>query len=86
MTERKNPYQRLLEKAMEFARKVKYAHRITMWTYPKSKLSDSWKLSDLFERTYAADQLGYDVQIIAKDEGLIVRYVKRVEIPYGWAP
>ena len=44
-----------------------------------------WKLLDLYERTKAAEQLGYDVQIVAGDDGLSVYYKKKVpDVPCAW--
>lgn len=81
----KNPYQRLLDDVKKFACSVKYAHRKVMWVYPKGRLKEGWKLDDLYERAKAADQLGYDVRIVAGDDGLRVEYVKRADVPYSWA-
>lgn len=80
----KTPYQRLLEDVMKFASGVKYAHRKTMWTYPKARLGEHWDLSDLNARVAAADQLGYDVRLVSKDEGMVVQYVKRPDVPFQW--
>lgn len=81
----KNPYQRLLDDIKEWCRKVKYRHEKTMWLYPKNRLDEGWALRDLYERTQAAQQLGYDVQIVATDEGLSVRYKKQVpSVPNSW--
>ena len=80
-----NPYQRLLNEVREFCRKIKYPHKKLMWYYPKAKLNSSWSLGDLYERTKAADQIGYDVKLEAKDDGLRVLYVKKLpSIPYSW--
>lgn len=51
---------------------------ITMWMYPKDKLNEGWSLHDLYERTKAAEQLGYDVQLVATDQGLSVCYKKKI--------
>lgn len=72
------PYQRLLDDAQKFASAVEYRARKLMWSYPKEKLGASWTLKDLAERTAAAEQLGYDVQIVNKDDGLHVYYVKKL--------
>jgi hypothetical protein len=71
------PYARLLEKVNDFASKVAYPRRVAMFWYAKAKLGDGWSLTDLYERTKAADQLGYDVVLLAKDDGLHVQYVQR---------
>ena len=81
----KNPYQRLLDDIKDWCRKMKYRHEKTMWLYPKSRLDEGWALRDLYERTKAAEQLGYDVQLVANDDGLSVRYKKQVpSVPCSW--
>lgn len=72
-----NPYEQLRDTARKWAESVLYPHIVKMWFYPKNRLSESWKLDDLYERVAAANQLGYDVELIAGDDGLHVRYVKR---------
>ena len=72
------PYQRLLQSFREFVDKCQFRHRKTMWHYPKARLHEGWKLSDLWERTAAAEQLDYDVQLLAKEDGLHVQYVKKI--------
>lgn len=86
-TKRKNPYQRLKEIGMEWANKIKYAHTKTMFYYPKSRLSEKWELRDLFERTAAAEQLGYEVVLEATDLGLEVKYRKKApDVPWEFRP
>lgn len=70
------PYQRLLSEIRKYCFEVKHPHTVTMWHYPKAKLGEGWSLTDLYERTKAAEQLGYSVQLQALDIGLSVRYVK----------
>jgi hypothetical protein len=79
------PYQRLMTKARGFSAQVLYPEKKTMWHYPKAKLSIGWSLADLWERTAAAEQVGYDVRLKATDAGLVVEYVKRPEVPFGLA-
>ena len=79
------PYQRLLTQALELLYPVFYPRRISMWRYPKEKLGDKWPIAELYERTKAADQLGFDVLLIAGDDGLSVEYQKRVKKP-SWGP
>lgn len=71
------PYQRLAQEFDQYKFKVACPRRVTMWQYPKEKLNELWRLYDLWERTKAADQLGYDVVLIAADEGLKVQYVAK---------
>jgi hypothetical protein len=81
----KTPYQRLLEEIQTWAMKVAHRHEKLMWRYPKEKIRDSWRLDDLYERVAAADQIGYDVQLVANADGLAVIYKKRVpDVPYKW--
>lgn len=85
MANRINPYTRLLSQIKEYVHKVKHRRRKIMWRYPKNKLNDTWSLKDLYERTKAAEQLGYEVKLIASDDGLEVFYQKEIpEIPNGW--
>ena len=82
---RKNPYIMLLGHIKEYCHKVRFRHTVEMFNYPKNNLSGSWNLTDLYERTKAAEQLGYDVQLTANDVGLIVHYKKKVpDVPYEW--
>lgn len=73
-----SPYQRLMDRFKEFANKIEYREKITMWVYPKNKLTESWSLKDLYERVAAAEQLNYDVQLLATDGGLEVKYIKKI--------
>lgn len=79
-----NPYMTLLSDINAFCRKLKFAHRLVMWTYPKEKLGGDWNLKDLWDRTAAAEQLDYEVVLKATDNGLVVEYRKIVEIPRKW--
>lgn len=84
-TKPKTPYQRILEDIKEFCHKVRYRHQKTMWTYPKNLLGEAWAMGSLYERTMAAEQLGYEVHLIANSEGLTVIYKKHVpNIPFAW--
>lgn len=78
------PYQRLMDDFREYARKVNYPKRVAMFLLPKDKLSQAWKLEDVWERTKAAEQLGYDVTVRADDDGLHFGYVcKRPDTPWN---
>lgn len=81
----KTPYQHLLEDIQDWARTVAYRHEVLMWRYPKARLTEGWTLNELYERVTAAEQLGYDVQLRADDDGLLVYYKKKVpDVPYNW--
>ena len=73
----KTPYHHLAEDFDNFKRKVRFPRTVSMWHYPKGKLTEGWNLLDLYERTKAADQLGYEVVLVAADEGLKVQYVAK---------
>jgi hypothetical protein len=62
----------------EFYDKMNGRKCITMWTYPKEKLNCSWMLSDLWDRTMAAQALGWDVIIDADEKGIHVRYAEKL--------
>jgi hypothetical protein len=73
-----SPYARLLNEFRDYVNGIDFRRRARMWTYPKEKLAQSqWYLYDLAERTSAADQLGFDVQLKVKDGALEVWYIKR---------
>lgn len=76
------PYQRLLQVAMEYAGQVDFPKKVLMFTYPKAKLHEGWRLDQLAERTNAAMQLGFDVQLKTTDAALEIWYVKRPERPW----
>ena len=81
---RLNPYQRLLEEIQEFCNSLKWRHKVAMHYYPKDRLSETWSVNDLYERTAAAQQIGYEVILEAKDTGLHVFYRKVVKTPMHW--
>ena len=83
-TNRINPYTRLLGEIREFCSKLKYSHNTTMLKYPLNKLDSGWKLSEVYQRVSAADQLGYEVLLEANDYGLRVYYRKKMNIPMKW--
>ena len=61
----KTPYQRLAEQFDAFKVRVKHPRTIQMWLYPKDRLLEGWSMASMYDRTAAAAQLGYDVQIFA---------------------
>jgi hypothetical protein len=80
-----NPYSRLLAEIKKWAFEARHRHTVTMWYYPKDKLETGWTLKDLYERTAAAEQVGYDVVLRAAPTGLTVHYVKQLPpTPYEW--
>lgn len=77
MSKKLNPYHRLMNEALDWANKVVYAKRRTMWVYPKAKLNERWQLRELWERTKAAEQIDFEVRLIASEEGLKVQYIEK---------
>lgn len=72
------PYARLLEQFKEFCDDVFYRPNPPMFFYPKNNLKDGWNLVDVYERTAAANTLGFDVMLTAKENGLQVTYIKKL--------
>lgn len=82
---RVNPYTRLLSEVQKHLYSIMYRHRKTMWRYAKEQLNQTWRLNGLWERVAAAEQLGYDVVLEAKEDGLHVVYVKKIpDTPFEW--
>lgn len=86
MSVKKNPYQYLLEKIKNFCAALQYRHTITMFVCPKKDMNTiRYDLLSLYQRVKAAEQLGYDVELTATDEGLVVKYKKKIpDIPWDW--
>lgn len=79
------PYARLLKEITEFCSELRFRHEATMCSVPKSRLGESFSLNDVWERTMAAEQLGYEVHLVADDSGLRFRYKKKGPmVPYEW--
>ncbi len=76
----KNPYTVLKEGVLKFIGQIKFPTQVFLWRYAKEELSDGWNLENIFERTAAANALGYRVEIRAvvsgDKKGLEVWYVK----------
>ena len=71
------PYQRLIRAVRKYVSETKNPKQIPMWKYSRKNLRDLWKLDALYERTYAAQQLGYDVILKTDEEWFYVYYQKR---------
>lgn len=83
-TKRESPYHRMQRYFREWAQDVVYARRKTMFLYKKSSLDTGWSLSQIYERTIAANQLGYEVIVQADNDGLHFKYIEKrpTEIPW----
>lgn len=76
----KTPYQHLMEDFRAFGMKVARAANFSrhMFTLANAKEGGSWKLDDVYERTMAAQQLGYVVELEATNDGsLIIKYCEK---------
>ncbi len=72
-----NPYTRLKDICNEWAEKVQFPHRRSMFSFKKVTIgSNTWQLYDVRERVLAAKQLGYHVEVLVRDDDLIFQYVK----------
>jgi len=49
-----------------------------MFLYPKNRLKEAWILTDVYERTMAAQELGWNVVLRADADGLHVDYAKKL--------
>ena len=82
----KNPYVRLVEDLQGLVRKILSPHRRQMFTFDVNALNHPWALAAIFQRTHAAQQLGYTVEVIADSNTLKFQYVQRPsesDIPYN---
>ncbi len=57
-----------------------------MFTWEMSQLTHQkgWRLDELYQRTIAAQTLGYEVVIEADENGMKASYRKSISIPYHW--
>lgn len=75
------PYAKLKQDIKEFVNRLRLPQVVTMWCYPKNKLNSGWDLTDLYNRTHAANACGWDVILKATDDGIVVSYRQRMTIP-----
>ena len=76
-------YNTLRARALDHFEKTIFPHTVAMWQYPKDRLREGWPLWELYERTKAAEQLGYDVILVAADHALVVKYRKHVPVDFA---
>lgn len=78
LSQKENSYQLLKEIARTFANNVKYRHTALMFELSKDDIKSSgYSLLELYERTLAAQQLGYDVVLSVENDRLKIKYVKQ---------
>ena len=78
LKEEKSKYNTLKREANEYYDKIDKRKKILMWMYPKDKLESMWSIKDLWDRTSAAQSLGWDVIIESSAEGIKVYYVEKL--------
>lgn len=76
--EQKARFNSLKREANELYDALSGRRKILMWTYPKEKLGVNWNLQDLWDRTAAAQTLGWDVIIESSVEGIKVYYAAKL--------
>lgn len=83
---RTNPYTALLEEINAWVRKLKYRHTVSMfyWSLENLEPEKVWRLDDVYQRTLAAQSLGYEVVIEADEKGMAMKYKKKIEAPFSW--
>lgn len=81
-----NPYTRLRNSIIEFCNKLNSNSEKFMFNIPKARLHEGWRLDDVYERTVAAKQIGYEVILTADPNGLNIKYRKIIPVPsrYSW--
>lgn len=80
----KNPYTRLLNEIRVFCLSLRRREK-QVFTIPKAKMAEGWRVDNIWERTVAAEQLGWNVEVKATEAGLVFWYVKKPPaIPYNF--
>ncbi len=80
-----NPYTRLKDAARLYIAKLQHPDRRNMFYITAKQLEGgTFELSDVYERTRAAHQLGWDVQLVADEKGLRIQYVKQPPQQMPW--
>ena len=60
--------------------KIVSRKKILMWTYSKETMNSAWYLNDLYQRTMAAQALGWDAILQADEDGLSVYYAETLPV------
>lgn len=82
-TNYRKKYRTLWTRLVEFLSTLPFPQTVGMWHYPKAKLDEGWSLRDLYHHAQAAEQLGYDVILVAADHALVVKYRKHVPVDFA---
>ena len=81
---RKNPYQMLLEEFRDWVVRVVHARRRQALWYTMATVNQNADFSRIWERTIAAQQIGYEVVVKASDDGLRFEYVEKRPNSMPW--
>ncbi len=77
-----NPYTRLIERCSVWSVKVRCPKIRAMFTFTNAEHGPgNYSLYEVFQRTAAADQLGFDVRLRVRGKDLITEYVERAPEP-----
>lgn len=76
-------YQRLLLIGHKFANSIKWRNKANMFWYSAEKMrgGTGYRLDDVYQRVLAAQDLGYEVMIIADSSGMQLKYIEKIKIP-----
>lgn len=80
------PYQRLLDEIRQFVSKLKFGRKYSMFYWKKADLipQNSWRLDEVYQRTLAANKLGYEVVITADKQGMTFQYREIAKPAWNW--
>lgn len=80
------PYARLLADIKEWMNRFRWRHTVAMFRWAKKDLvpQNSWRMDDVYQRTLAAQSLGYEVTLTADEDGLSMKYRKSMDVPFQW--
>ena len=81
-----NPYTRLLNEIKDFCFKLKTRKvRPAFFIKRNSLKTNTYTLEDVYQRARAADDIGYEMIVIADDDGLRFKYREKLpRIPIYW--
>lgn len=72
-----NPYERLKQIGREYADAVKYRHTANMFSLSKKEIDENnYSLREIYQRTAAAQQIGYEVHLVIRNDVLFIEYVQ----------
>jgi hypothetical protein len=83
---RVSPYTRIQEEFRQWIEDVLTRRRVTLDVIDQKSIDagKAFVLKNLYERTLAAQQIGYTVEITASTEGLAINYVEALPATPDW--